>query len=169
MSNFKKKMNIGKKAENLLFNYLDLAGLEPKFNRDYETKSYYDLEFKLGKKTITAEIKLDWLSCKTGNIAIEYQNEKTKEPSGLYITKADLWGLSIKDQEHWVLFLTSTKALKEYVKTHKGRTIIGAGDGNANLYLYPVEHILRIFKRIDNVDVDKIKGILKELLKDGKL
>lgn len=152
-------------AEKLVCNYLTLAGIEVVQNSNKETKSEHDLECKLGTKRIKIEVKFDWMSCKTNNIAIEYQNTKTQQPSGLMISKSDIWAIVVKDNEHYVIFTVSTEKLKEYVKNHKGRTFLGAGDGNADLWLYPASEILSIFKRIDNVSTEEIPKILKGLLK----
>ena len=64
-----------------------------------------------------------------------------------------------------MVFITKTHKLREYVQTHTPKIFKRAGDGNASLYLYKIEEILSIFKRIDNVDRDKIGGIIREVLK----
>lgn len=156
---------MGRLGENLVINYLTLAGIEVKPNENLETRSQYDLECKLGNKKLKIEVKLDWLSCKTNRLAIEYENTKTGQPSGISITTAELWALVVKDETNWVVFFCKTERLREYIKNNKARVFIGAGDGNANLLLFPIAEILTIFKRIDNVDAKLIPNILKGLLK----
>lgn len=151
MSNFQKSKSIGGLGERLVMNYFTLAGIDCEKNSDFSLKEDYDLKCKLGRKKFTVEVKLDWLSSKTNNLAIETHNSKTGKESGINRTKADLWAVVIKDNENWVVFITSTNQLREYVKKNEGRKFQSAGDGNADLLLYSVSDILKIFKRIDNV------------------
>lgn len=165
MANFMKSKSLGSFGERTVHNYLTLAGIECEFNKDKDKRSEYDLLCRIGKKEFTIEVKLDLMSSRTGNLAIEYQNEKTGLPSGLLISKADVWAILTRDEENWVVFLCKTADLKRYTDSHKVRTIIGAGDGNANLWLHPMVDILSIFTRIDNLHIEDLKKVIKGLLK----
>lgn len=173
MADFQKSKSIGKFGENLVSNYLKLGKIEVSSNDDKNTRSHYDLLCQLGNKKFTVEVKLDYLCSKTGNMAIEISNTKTGVDSGLTVSRATLWAVLVKDEENWVVFLTKTETLRDYIKNNQGREFKGAGDGNATLLLYKMQDILYIFKRIDNLgklvdgvmdysDIGKtVKGLLK--------
>ncbi len=131
------------------------------------------MECKLGSKKFTAEIKLDFLACKTSNMAIEIENPVSGKLTGLNVTTADLWFTLIKDSENWTIFATRTEHLRDYVKKNVGRRIERVGDGNSTILLYPLDNILGIFKRIDDLvkmkdnefDYSEITKVIKGLLK----
>ena len=173
MADFQKSKSIGKFGENLVINYLRLGNIEVSPNSDKETRSFHDLDCKIGAKRFTVEVKLDFLAAKTGNMAIEISNTKTGADSGLSVTKSTLWAVLVKDEENWVIFLTKTESLRDFIKNHKGREFKGAGDGNATLLLYKMADIIHIFRRIDNLgklvdgvmDYSDIGKTVKNLLK----
>lgn len=173
MADFQKSKSIGKFGENLVSNYLRLGNVDVTLNEDKETRSHYDLLCRLGNKKFTVEVKLDFLASKTQNLAIEISNTKTGVDSGLTASKSTLWAVLVKDEENWVVFLTKTETLRDYIKKNKGREFKGAGDGNATLLLYKMQDILYIFKRIDNLgklvdgvmDYSDIGKVVKGLLK----
>lgn len=141
-----------------------LADIECEFNVG-SNKADYDLSCKLGSKKFTIECKLDFLCGKTGNMAIEIGNPQKGTKTGIESTLATLWAVLIKDDTNWCCFLCKVSDLKAYMLKNKGITKVGVGDGNSTIVLYRCEDILKIFKRIDNVSVDKISGIIKSLLK----
>lgn len=164
-NNFTKQKNVGSLAEKLVMNYLTLAGIDTIPNTDKESRSYYDLEFKLGSKRVTCEVKLDFLASKTGNMAIEIKNTKTGKDSGLSITTATLWTVCIRDFENWAIFVVSVNSLKNYIKNHRGIRKEGVGDGNSTILLYKCDDILKIFSRLDNIAPENIAKVLKTVLK----
>ena len=111
MGNFVKNKSQGRFGEQLVYNYLQLAGLEPEFNIDKETRHLWDLQIKVGKKTARIEVKLDFLSNKTNNMAIEVLNPISGKLTGLNITKAEIWAVLIRDSDNWIVFLTKTSKL----------------------------------------------------------
>lgn len=116
-----------------------------------ETKRYdYDVKILNPNKTI--EVKNDVFSKKSGNIAIEYNNCRAKRPSGLMVTKADIWCHIIND----VPYVIKTEKLKEFVATNKPKRIVKlAGDGNADIYLYSISDAMKVF-----IPINRIKEIL---------
>ena len=165
MASFQKSKAMGSFGERVVQNYLKLAGIECELNTDKSKRSDYDLVCKIGKKEFHIEVKLDWLCNETGNMAVEYQNEKNGLPSGILISKSHIWSVLVRDSENWIVFMCKTSDLKRYTDANKGRTIIGAGDGNSNLWLYKLDDILPIFTRIDNLNIEDLKKVIKGLLK----
>lgn len=167
MSNFKRDYRLGKFGETIVLNILKKKNLEVELNSDKETRKYYDIVGKIDKKKFTIECKLDWMAQRTGNLALEYRNCKKDEPSGIEVTKANLWAHVVLDNDNPTAWITSVKKLKEYIKAHKPWKVVErAGDGNASLYLYRDTEILyAIFHRIDIVEENELKKIFKELLK----
>ncbi len=124
-------------------------GFKCEWNEDTKKRSDYDL---IIVDTATVEIKNDLYAGKSGNVAIEYHNPKSDKPSGINITKSDIW-CHIIDGE---IFVVKTNTLKMFMECEKPlRTIKKAGDGNANLKLYTIEHIKTIL-----VPIARIKEIL---------
>jgi hypothetical protein len=133
-----------------------------------ENNIEYDLYGLFKKKKISIEVKYDWLSQKTNNIAIEYFNCLQNKDSGINKTKALFWIHIIEDLKFPTIWITSVIRLKNYIKSHPPfKTMSKIGDGNSNIYLYNVDKILPdIFYRIDNITTDEVIKVLKELIKD---
>jgi hypothetical protein len=164
---FKRDFSLGKQGEKLVQKIFSKNNVEFELNTDKKKLKDYDAVAKLDKKKFTIEIKFDWLSQKTGNLAIEYYNSVKEEASGVEGTKANLWCHIVLDQGNPTAWLTSVKKLKEFIKNNEPFKIVErAGDGNASLYLYTDTKILEaIFYRIELLTEEEFKKLLKELLK----
>jgi hypothetical protein len=164
---FKRDFSLGKQGEKLVEKIFQKNNVEFNLNTDKEKLKDYDALSKIGKKKFTIEIKFDWLSQKTGNLAIEYFNSAKGEKSGIDGTKADIWIHIILDQDNPTAWATSVKKLKDFIKNNKPWKVVErAGDGNASLYLYNDMKILEaIFSRIDMINEDEFKKLIKELIK----
>jgi hypothetical protein len=114
----------------------------------------------------TSEVKFDLYAARSGNIAIEFYNPKKGKPSGIGITKADLWFQVIPPLNVWV---TTVKRLKQYLEEKKPHKIVSCGgDDNASLFLYRKEKIFAdIFQRIDDKSPDILVSIIRELLEEA--
>lgn len=135
-----------------------------------KAKDSHDLDCKLGRKKFKCEVKYDVMAEKTGNVAIEYHNSKRDEPSGINVTLADIWVHIITDSNNRTMWITSVKNLLVFIQNNTPyKTIIGAGDKNACLYLYKAKDILQPSKgglvKVDGMGEIQFKKILKELLK----
>ncbi len=107
----------------------------------------FDLDLKAGEegerllmsilREKTIEVKRDYLSQETGNIAIEI--ESRGQPSGIMTTKADYWAHLLEQEKKIVIFRTDK--LKELVK-ESTRRISGGDDGTSVLVLLKKEDIL---------------------------
>jgi len=167
---FPQSHNIGKQGEGLLIAILNSVGLNATKNQDLETKYDYDVSFQLGKSNKTVEVKFDAMAVKTGNLCIEYHNSKQDKPSGIDVTKADIWCHIVLDGDNPTVWITSVAKLRSYIQNNEPmKKIKNGGDKNANLYLYRLDDILlggnSIFKRIDNVDNTTVTKHIKEVLK----
>lgn len=153
----------GKMAEQRVITLFNKAGLDCK-KSDRELLEY-DIEFKIGTKKRTAEIKFDMMAAKTGNLAIEFWNSKKDKASGVSATKADYWIICLLDDVHITIWITPTKKLKEYlINNEPKRTVSRAGDNNSELYLYDADDMLEaIFTRLDTIiELEKIENAIKK-------
>lgn len=173
---FHKTAKIGKTGEQIVLDILNSAALNAVKNTDLSKKYDHDIEFKLGKKTKTIEVKFDYMAVKTGNLCIEHHNSKKDAPSGITATKADIWCQIILDGDNPTVWMTKVDTLKDYIaKNEPKKKIVSGGDGNANLYLYGLpfiqgtgdisDTIMSIFTRVDNVESTELTKIIKGLLK----
>ena len=159
--NIKEDFAKGKEGEDLVKQLLAKAGIESSGNETRANLSYYDMSSDLGDKNFTVEVKNDLYAKKSGNIAIEIYNPKSKKKSGISITKSDLW-VHIALGETWV---AKTEAIRDYIRNNKGREITYAGDGNATILLYEARKIFNsCFSRIDNVSGKEIYSLITNLL-----
>jgi hypothetical protein len=163
---FNRDFSLGKKGEKIVQQIFKKNNLEIEFNNDKTKLGDYDAFGKIGTKKFSIEIKYDWLSQKTNNLAIEYYNSSKDEKSGIDGTKANLWCHIILDQGNPTAWMASVKKLREFIKKNKPWKVIEkAGDGNSSLYLYNDIIILgAVFHRIDLLDEVQFKKLIKELL-----
>ncbi len=105
------------------------------------------------------EIKLDLMSAKTNNIAVEFFNSKKVEPSGITSTTSNFWVFVLPCGQIWI---TQTSKLRVFIEANKPlRIVFGAGDDNADLKLYKKDFILpNCFDRIDELDETQIRTLL---------
>lgn len=138
-------MERGGEGETKVKNQLEQLGYKCESNKERKNLSYFDITIE---PNITIEIKNDFWAKKSGNIAIEFFNSKLNKPSGITITKSDIW-CHIIDGE---IFVVATQDLKNFVHTEKPKRIVyKAGDGNADLMLFSIEHIMKIFRPIKEI------------------
>lgn len=125
-------------------------------------RPHYDLHCTLFSIDFTLEVKFDLMASKTKNVAIEYHNPVANKPSGISITKADFWVYCFTPKEVWII---PTTKLKKYIETNPPKRIIdNGGDGNASLYLYGKDALLKEFVRIDNLDNKSLLEVIKQCL-----
>ena len=88
------------------------------------------------------ELKIDYMSARTGNIAIEFRNSKKNIPSGINITKADVWSHAYVYEDAWHCMFVKVKDLKEYINNNPPHKIIfGGGDKNSDMYIYAIKDL----------------------------
>lgn len=161
---FVKDLRSGKAAEQQLSDLFNSLGIKTEAV-SVDERQFYDLHsvFPGGNPSFTTEVKFDIYEKRSGNIAIEIWNPKKNAPSGLTLTKADIWAHILSDG----IFLASTRKLRAYIdKNPPDRYINVGGDGNAALNLYHRDKILpSVFQEVgDGAEgvIDIIKGLLDE-------
>ena len=92
---------------------------------------------------------------KTGNLAIEFWNDRTDKPSGISVTESDYWIHCLYKDDKMVGFIGyDTEELKKdlnYQRSKKNfwrkdvRVVKGGDDDMSKMFLLPIVHI---FKRI---------------------
>ena len=159
----------GKKGEERAKGVLELLDIKCEINEDYDKRYDYDLSCQMGRKKFTIEVKFDDKSSTTGNIYIEYHNSKADKPSGVAVTKSNLWIHVLPEDDGskavWISSVSSLRNFMEEVEPYK--KIAFGGDGNSAGYVYTKEAILnKLFKRIDNLDKKNAIKLIKEMLND---
>lgn len=157
--------NLGNLGEATVIKLFTNNGIEAIKESDLNKKYDHDLVCKVGTKKFTCEVKYDAMAVKTGNIAIEYWNSKQDKPSGLSVTKADLWAHLIKDGDNIAVFAIKTQKLKDYTENNTPFKVIkSGGDKNSDIKLYKIDSIIKEFTRLDNLYEKDIKKVIKSLL-----
>jgi len=157
-----KDLAIGSEGEKKLISLLNEVGVASKVQPKKGKFSDYDIEASYGGLDFTLEVKYDVYAIRSGNIAIEVFNPKSGRASGLMVSKSDLW-VQITDEVH----IANTQALKCWVNNNPAKRIIfEAGDGNATIYLYPIDTIFDgdLFIRIDNLTGDDRRKVVIQQL-----
>lgn len=157
-------MRIGKQGESIVGNLFESDGWTVEFNNTLE----FDIKIQKKRTSYTIEVKYDVMAERTGNMCIEFYNSNKNAHSGINGTLADLWCVVLPDGEHKTLWITSTDLLRSYIKLNTPLRIVeNAGDKNATVYLYKIDDISQIFKRLDlSTDYSKTLKELKELKQD---
>ncbi len=161
---------IGNDGEAFITSLFLSADIECEKHTDKETRHEHDLTCKIGKKKFKCEIKYDLMAEKTSNLAIETHNCKKDTPSGIEATKADIWGVVLRDGENKVAYLASVKRLKEFCNSAIPlKKIVAGGDKNANLLIFKCDQILpEVFHRMETLNKEDLHKLVKKLIKENK-
>jgi len=148
-------LETGRKGEALVIELFITNGLECYSNKETTKLSYFDLEVVIDKKTLLIEVKNDRRALETGNLAIEMHNVLRDVPSGLTITKADIWVVILGTD----IYMTKTDDLRDFVEKNKPKK---THKSNVLVYIYPKEDILPIFRKVnsDNL-IEEVRCIIK--------
>lgn len=162
---FVKDVRVGRVAERLIVDLFKRSNIRADLNQSTSKTrlAEWDVQAYFEGKTFLVESKYDIYEQKSGNIAVEYYNPRSAKPSGLYVTKANLWAFVLADNSVWI---TRVKDLKAYFETMPAlRDIACGGDGNAAMRLYRRDDIFgAIFQRIDGLTPEQLRSVLEELL-----
>jgi hypothetical protein len=161
---------VGESGESDILLVLRRADLEVGKNRAETRKGRgnYDVWFKLNNSRFTIEVKKDMYEARSGNLALEYFNPKSKTPSGISATKANLWAFVLSDGSVWIARTSDVKRHKDKGRGGQGfvRDLAVAGDNNASVILYRRDDLFDIaFFRIDNVTRNELVALLEILTK----
>jgi len=157
----------GRTAEQFVKDILIQAGITvfPTVNKCHDISFHF-------KQELTAEVKFDIYSAKSGRVAFEVSNPKTGQPTGIYNTSADLLFYVFSDTFHnpvpSSVYVCAIPIIQKFLLSHKPvRTIRGAGDGNSTIWLYEKDAILDVFDNItimNKVDIWKTLDLILQLV-----
>lgn len=158
---FTKKNSTGTKGEKLVCELFTANGISCEKEPDKKLRYDHDLIAKIDDIDFTIEVKFDMMARFTGNIAMEYRNSKKDSPSGIAVTKADLWMILLSTTEGPQIYAASVSAVKQFMATTEPfKKIQSGGDGNADIFLYKKDVILPIFKNLTGYTAEQLKDFL---------
>lgn len=165
--NMVRSLSLGTEGENYAIQLFTELDIKAEKNEDKETRKFWDLDCKHGKKKFTAEVKYDIMAQRTGNIAIEYYNSKSCEPSGIEVTTADIWLHILRDGANKTCWVASVAELKKFIKNNDPfKNLTGVGDNNACIYLYRDTSILDVcLYRVDNLSKKDARKLVGKVIK----
>ena len=161
---FAKDNKRAKKFELLLLDFLKDCGYDGKLNTERENFSFYDII--VDSPPIKFEVKADYMSSITGNLAIEHHNCKQNKPSGIMISRADFWCHVIYESKIPTMYFARRLELLQFMEdVEPFKRIVGGGDDNANLYLYKKSAILGEFggpRPLQKLTIEQAKRLFGE-------
>ena len=86
---------------------------------------------------LKVEVKADFMACKTGNIAVEW--ECNGKPSGISSTEADVWVYFVVDGAYNDCYIIPTADLHKLTRTC--RSVCGGDGKRARMSLLPINSI----------------------------
>jgi len=125
----------GSKGEQLLIDFLAKSGFEAFLNKDMSKKSFFDVYFE--QPFISFEVKFDFKSSITGNIAIEYYNPVSNNISGIAVSKADYIVYIVYIKKVPILYFARRKDLIRFMDEVKPfKNVCGGDNNNSYMLLY---------------------------------
>mgnify|MGYP003146903863 FL=1 len=113
-------------------------------NKDFDLNLAEGLSGESELSTIleTVEVKTDFLTNETGNVAVEY--ESRGKPSGISTTKAKYWAFKLVNMGVFILIETSKlKAIcRQYYVENPDSAVVGGDDYTSMLILLPVGQLV---------------------------
>jgi hypothetical protein len=102
------------------------------------------------------------MAAQTGNLAIEFRNSRTGRDSGIAATRSHIWVHVIP--KPLSVYVARTADLIRFTAEEKPlRVVRGGGDGNADLFLYKMDHILPAFVGLDVTRTEDLPRLLEYL------
>jgi hypothetical protein len=114
----------------------------------FENSNKYDILTMIKGKEYKFEIKEDFMTCKTGNVALEFGCRG--KPSGIQTSEADFYVYKIHGANGIHFYLFKTSALKTMVSAREYFRIVNGGDKGSNSmnYLFKYENFIKYGKFI---------------------
>lgn len=123
-----------------------------------------DVEFTVNDRKYLAEVKFDKRADDTGNIAVEYENPRTGQPTGLLSSDSDLWAIVLTSGAIWV---SRTVDFVGFFRDTPGKDMRFVGDGNSSCRLYKKEVLLGpVFTRMDDLHPFEISMLFLDYFED---
>lgn len=161
---FAKDLVSGTKGEKLVCDFLTSCGYIVLFNKCKEKRSHYDIYIE--KPLTTFEVKFDFKSSLTGNIAIERYNPVSKKVSGIDISEADYWVYIVYENKIPILhFCKRVNLLSfiDYIDPYK--KVTGGDNMNSDMWLYKKEVLLGEYKSckpFQKLSIEQAKNLFGE-------
>jgi hypothetical protein len=139
---FKNDLATGTAGERRFAAVAESAGLtaEPNRSPSLAGKARYDFQLDVPQHDTRAgvEVKYDVSEAKTGNVAVETANPKSRTGTGLTTTTAGVWVFVLKDQSVWAARVCDVRRAVSRADKEAGhvRFIPVAGDKNASVHLF---------------------------------
>jgi hypothetical protein len=114
----------------------------------FEHTSEYDILARIKDTDYKFEVKEDFMSWKTGNVALEF--ECRGKPSGIQTSEADFYVYKIHGTNGIHFYLFRTSALKKMVSEKEYFRVVSGGDKGSNSmnYLFKYETFVKYGKFI---------------------
>jgi hypothetical protein len=114
----------------------------------FEHTSEYDILARIKDNDYKFEVKEDFMSWKTGNVALEF--ECRGKPSGIQTSEADFYVYKIHGANGTHFYLFKTSALKKMVSEKEYFRVVSGGDKGSNSmnYLFKYETFVKYGKFI---------------------
>lgn len=137
----------GEAGEGYVEDLLSSAGIS--FEKSQGRFSEWDYKIIAQERDICLEVKYDLLEARTGNIAIEYHNNRVNKPSGILATSSDIWVVVLGNPPS--AWMANTQDVLEYFENGSHLKDIKGGDGGyaASLRLFKSAEILKIFQPME--------------------
>lgn len=141
--NFNHDLELSQSSVNKVIEYLQSIGAtDVAENND----SKFDVSFTLNEKTLTVEIKEDFMYHLTGNVAIEYSSRD--KDSGVTTSKANLWCYVLdRGVGYDGIYFVQLSKLKRCLSHGKYPEKDGGDNLTSKLYLVPITSFIKIFER----------------------
>lgn len=110
---------------------------------DFCNSNKYDILAEIQNRKYSFEIKEDFMSWKTGNVALEF--ECRGKPSGIEISQADFYIYKIHGKKGIRFYLFKTNSLKKMVDRKEFFRVVNGGDEGSNSmnYLFKYETFIK--------------------------
>lgn len=129
-----------------------------------------DLDVRGHGLAFSLEVKRDLWQTRTGNLALEYRNPNTGEPSGVLATRADLFAFVLGGAPYSGVWVARSGSVRSFFFSQPFlKDIHRGGDGNASFRLYRDSHLLSIFRRLDGITKYDALYVLSFLLRGPHL
>jgi hypothetical protein len=112
----------------------------------FENSNKYDILARIKGKEYKFEIKEDFMTCKTGNVALEF--ECRGSPSGIHTTEADFYIYKIHGKNGIHFYLFKIENILKMVSDNPQTPIVNGGDKGSNSmnYLFKYETFIKYGK-----------------------
>ena len=111
----------------------------------FEHSNKYDILARIKGNDYTFEVKEDFMTCKTGNVALEF--ECRGKPSGIQTSQADFYVYKIHGKNGIHYYLFKKENLLKMISNEVSRIVNGGDEGSNSMnYLFKYETFIKYGK-----------------------